>query len=146
MTAPTKKPRHVTSTRNLEYVRHVLAGKIAHAATRCGLTLNAEQVQRITADVLPLMYRLPYGHRTVSGYEVPDKSQITLTPRGRRVLIGVAQGLTCEQIGAKLFVSMPTVKSCLSEVYRVLGARNAAHAVAIALKYRLLTAEEIADV
>lgn len=58
--------------------------------------------------------------------------------RERQVLIGVADGLTCEEIGRRLFLSPWTVRGYLKRVLGTLGAANRAHAVAIAIRNGLI--------
>lgn len=55
-----------------------------------------------------------------------------LTPRQREVLSEAKKGRTAAQIAHKLGISEHTVNSYFSEAYRRLGARNRAHAVALA--------------
>lgn len=56
-----------------------------------------------------------------------------LTARRRQILILVANGHTNAAIGRQLGISRPTVDRHLAEIYTVLGARDRAQAVAIAL-------------
>lgn len=61
------------------------------------------------------------------------------TARELEVLAGLAEGKSCKEIAADLVVSRDTVKSHLERLYAKLGARNAAHAVAISLRGGLIT-------
>lgn len=56
-----------------------------------------------------------------------------LTVRRRQILVLVANGHTNAAIGRLLGISRPTVDRHLAEIYTVLGARDRAQAVAIAL-------------
>ncbi|AZS19426.1 LuxR family transcriptional regulator (plasmid) [Caulobacter sp. FWC26] len=56
-----------------------------------------------------------------------------LTPRQRECLSEARKGKTAAQIAHKLGISEHTANSYLSEAYRRLGARNRAHAVALAV-------------
>jgi DNA-binding CsgD family transcriptional regulator len=62
-----------------------------------------------------------------------------LTAREHEVLHAAADGLTDEEIGARLFIHAFTVKSHLKHIYAKLGARNRAHAVALGYRRELLT-------
>ena len=55
-----------------------------------------------------------------------------LTPHEVRILFLCAQGLTRQEIADALGCSIETVKSHLRNTYRKLGARNRAHALALA--------------
>ncbi len=58
----------------------------------------------------------------------------TLSPREREVIGLMAEGLTAEAIGARLGVSVETVRSHVRNVIRKLQARNRVHAIALALE------------
>lgn len=64
-----------------------------------------------------------------------------LTVRELEVLTLAADGLLLEEVGAKLFISLDTVKTHLIRLRRKLGARNCTHAVALALKAGLIGGE-----
>lgn len=59
-------------------------------------------------------------------------SHVRLSDRERELLGLVAQGLTTEQIGARLFLSPKTIRNRLSDLYRKLGVANRVEAVAVA--------------
>jgi DNA-binding CsgD family transcriptional regulator len=61
-----------------------------------------------------------------------DRDEGILSRREREVLQAAAQGLTNEEIAARLFVSHDTVKTHLRSVYRKLGVRNRVEASAFA--------------
>jgi len=62
----------------------------------------------------------------------------SLSEREREVLRLVAEGLSNEAVGAKLFISVGTVKWYLNGIYHKLAVRNRTEAVARARQYRLL--------
>jgi DNA-binding CsgD family transcriptional regulator len=62
----------------------------------------------------------------------------TLPPGLLETLQGLAEGLTTEEIAARVFVSVEAVRARLPVLYRHLGANNRAHAVAIAYQMRVL--------
>lgn len=82
------------------------------------------------------------GGRTIS----PEIEQILaddppipeLTPRQKEVLASVTRGLTNEDIGRQLGLSLATVKDYLNTTFAKIGAANRAEAVAIALRKHLL--------
>lgn len=62
-----------------------------------------------------------------------------LTDRQKQILTLTACGLTNAQIGARLYLSVDTVKTHIVRTRQVLGASNAAHAVAIAITRGFIT-------
>lgn len=66
-----------------------------------------------------------------------------LTARRRQVLAMVANGHTNAQIGRALGIHERTVNRHLAEIFQVLGARERANAVAIALATGQLGAHDI---
>jgi len=63
----------------------------------------------------------------------------TVTRGERGILEGMSQGLSNREIGAHLDLSEETVKARSRVLYRKLGARDRAHAVALALRQQILT-------
>ena len=62
-----------------------------------------------------------------------------LSEREVEILRLVAAGATNKEVGQQLFLSPDTVKTHLESVYRKLGVRDRAHAVAVAMRTRLLS-------
>ncbi len=62
-----------------------------------------------------------------------------LTPREREVLTLMVEGLNNPQIGDRLFISVTTVRSHVSNIFSKLGVSNRAEAVALALRNDLVT-------
>ncbi|AVO39647.1 LuxR family transcriptional regulator [Pukyongiella litopenaei] len=65
-------------------------------------------------------------------------SHVRFTPRERQCMMLCAQGLTTKQIAHEIDRSIPTVTLHLTSAANKLGARNRAHALALAAHYRLL--------
>lgn len=66
-----------------------------------------------------------------------DKS-IGLTPRELEVLALLPEGLTSKELGLRLFLSEPTIKTHLANIYRKLGVANRTQAISAAYKSGLL--------
>lgn len=62
---------------------------------------------------------------------------------GLEALRLIAQGRSTVEIARELHLALDTIKGRLRRLYGLLGARNAAHAVAIAGMERLLSAEDL---
>jgi DNA-binding NarL/FixJ family response regulator len=68
-----------------------------------------------------------------------------LSARERAVLALMTAGLTNAEIGSKLFLATKTVERQVATIVRKLGARNRAHAGAIAVARHLVEPSEIND-
>ncbi|MDG4828529.1 LuxR C-terminal-related transcriptional regulator [Solwaraspora sp. WMMD1047] len=78
------------------------------------------------------------------GYALPAPAgagptrRVTLTEREMQVLVGMAEGKSNAEIGRELFVSEDTVKTHARRLFRKLGARDRAHAVAAGFRAGLV--------
>ena len=61
-----------------------------------------------------------------------------VTPREVQILAWVREGKNNQEIGMALGISALTVKNHVQKILRKLGASNRAHAVALAMQFRLL--------
>ncbi|PWR06486.1 helix-turn-helix transcriptional regulator [Micromonospora acroterricola] len=68
----------------------------------------------------------------------PARAAIGLTERELQVLLGMAEGKSNAEIGRELFVSEDTVKTHARRLFRKLGARDRAHAVAAGFRAGLV--------
>lgn len=76
---------------------------------------------------------LPH-HQTTHG-----NHRVVLTERELQVLRGMSEGCSNAEIGRQLFVSEDTVKTHARRLFRKLGARDRAHAVAAAFRAGLVS-------
>lgn len=67
-----------------------------------------------------------------------DRGGVGLTERELQVLLGMAEGKSNAEIGRELFVSEDTVKTHARRLFRKLGARDRAHAVAAGFRAGLV--------
>ncbi|MEV0876487.1 helix-turn-helix transcriptional regulator [Micromonospora echinofusca] len=79
----------------------------------------------------------PTGRRGGPGQR-GGRSQVGLTERELQVLLGMAEGKSNAEIGRELFVSEDTVKTHARRLFRKLGARDRAHAVAAGFRAGLV--------
>lgn len=68
-----------------------------------------------------------------------------ISAREREVLLLAAQGLSSKEVAKKLFISERTVQTHLASIYDKLGARNKTEALLLALKYGVVTLEELIE-
>jgi DNA-binding NarL/FixJ family response regulator len=88
----------------------------------------------------------PLSARVLTQQGVPQqrgdtvvRRRVDLTERELQVLRGMAEGKSNAEIGRELFVSEDTVKTHARRLFRKLGARDRAHAVASAFRAGLVT-------
>ncbi|WP_436523876.1 response regulator transcription factor [Actinoplanes sp. HUAS TT8] len=78
------------------------------------------------------------GNEVGMGDAQPAGRRLTLTERELQVLRGMADGKSNAEIGRELFVSEDTVKTHARRLFRKLGARDRAHAVAAGFRAGLV--------
>ncbi|MEH1054411.1 helix-turn-helix transcriptional regulator [Micromonospora sp. CPCC 206171] len=79
----------------------------------------------------------PTGRRGAPGAR-SGRGAVGLTERELQVLLGMAEGKSNAEIGRELFVSEDTVKTHARRLFRKLGARDRAHAVAAGFRAGLV--------
>ncbi|MEU4967820.1 LuxR C-terminal-related transcriptional regulator [Streptomyces smyrnaeus] len=85
------------------------------------------------------MSAVDYGPRR------PAEPHYPVTRRQREALLWIARGHTLAAAGREMGVTDNGVNALLRLAYRKLGARSAAHAVALAMARGLITAADIAE-
>lgn len=68
-----------------------------------------------------------------------------LSVREREVLLLAAKGLSSKEVARQLYISERTVQTHLASIYDKLGSRNKTEALLLALKYGVVTLEELLD-
>jgi DNA-binding NarL/FixJ family response regulator len=86
----------------------------------------------------PIMSSVPLQRSDAAAPE-PPRRRVDLTERELQVLRGMADGKSNAEIGRDLFVSEDTVKTHARRLFRKLGARDRAHAVASAFRAGLVS-------
>jgi DNA-binding NarL/FixJ family response regulator len=102
-----------------------------HAAA-IGANGGAPQLRTSTAQ-------LPVPHQRGDAVAEPPRRRVDLTERELQVLRGMADGKSNAEIGRDLYVSEDTVKTHARRLFRKLGARDRAHAVASAFRAGLVS-------
>jgi DNA-binding NarL/FixJ family response regulator len=103
--------------------------------------LTTGEIRVLANELRGVVLQLPYATRPAT--QRKSLPTYTLTPREKRILIGVALGYQVAEIGEQLCLSPHTVKTHLQSVYTQLSARNAAHAVTIAFRRGILTEADL---
>jgi DNA-binding NarL/FixJ family response regulator len=70
---------------------------------------------------------------------VPETPQVTLSMREMQVLTGMSQGKSNAQIGRELYLSEDTIKTHARRLFRKLGAKDRAEAVATGFRRGIMT-------
>jgi DNA-binding NarL/FixJ family response regulator len=82
---------------------------------------------------------LALPHQRADVATEPPRRRVELTERELQVLRGMAEGKSNAEIGRDLYVSEDTVKTHARRLFRKLGARDRAHAVASAFRAGLVS-------
>lgn len=76
------------------------------------------------------------GSKAIDFYRDPEVD--LLTERELEVLVEVAHGLSNQEIGNKLFISLPTVKTHVAHILQKIKARDRVQAVVFAYENQLV--------
>jgi DNA-binding NarL/FixJ family response regulator len=87
----------------------------------------------------PLRTASAVPHQRGDAVAEPPRRRVELTERELQVLRGMADGKSNAEIGRDLYVSEDTVKTHARRLFRKLGARDRAHAVASAFRAGLVS-------
>jgi DNA-binding CsgD family transcriptional regulator len=109
------------------------AGRTVPGTGRAAQATGNVPVSRI----MPAGSAVPQQRGDVAGE--PPRRRVDLTERELQVLRGMADGKSNAEIGRELFVSEDTVKTHARRLFRKLGARDRAHAVAAAFRAGLVS-------
>ena len=100
---------------------------------------SADEWQRFIDANRPLIARIAHlVHGMAMREQHGDEAPLTLAPRQKEVLLWAAKGKTAKEIGRMLDLSPHTVRAYLQATQAKLGAGNLGHAVAIAVRLRLI--------
>ncbi|GAA2520156.1 response regulator transcription factor [Pilimelia columellifera] len=110
------------------------AEMLADPASRGGMPVPAQRGDFADPAEAARAARLPGD----PNYGIPPVRRVVLTEREMQVLRGMADGKSNAEIGRELFVSEDTVKTHARRLFRKLGARDRAHAVAAGFRAGLV--------
>lgn len=86
----------------------------------------------------PLAVSLTRDQLNELTYAVANRKRISLTERELSILRHIADGVTTNEISAKLFLSQASVKRSVSLIFEKLGVRNRSEAVSEGYKCKLI--------
>lgn len=122
-----------------EYVEQALrsgaAGYLLKTVSRDEL-VRAVRAAADGAGYLQAEITRPLLQKFVANNE--PEGEINLSPREKEVLQLVADGMSTKQASAELGIAESTVKTYLRVIFDKLGATHRAHAVALALRHRVI--------
>lgn len=122
-----------------EYVeqalRHGAAGYLLKTVSRDEL-IRAVQAAADGAGYLQAEITRPLLRKFAALSE--PEGELDLSPREREVLQLVADGMSTKQASVELGIAESTVKTYLRTIFDKLGATHRAHAVALALRHRII--------
>ncbi len=109
-----------------------------------GFVLKTVSPRELTAAINTVMngglYLDPEVASVMGGGDfVPEP----LSTREREVLLLAAQGLSSKEVARRLFISERTVQTHLASIYDKLGSKNKTEALLLALKYGVVTLDEL---
>lgn len=109
---------------------------LTRVARQHKVTPPAEFAEAAVAAVLA-------AKESVKGRPITVSEDIRLTGRQVEILRLIACGLSNLEIGQRLFIAEDTVKTILRLMFKQLGARNRAHAVAIGFRHGVIRPQDI---
>lgn len=80
-----------------------------------------------------------------SSVKTVDFMPESLSPREQEVLLLAGRGLSSKEVASQLIISERTVQTHLASIYDKLGARNKTEALLLALKYGVVTLEDLLE-
>nr|HPI98409.1 response regulator transcription factor [Synergistales bacterium] len=69
----------------------------------------------------------------------------SISSREREVLLLAARGYSSKEVASQLYISERTVQTHLASIYDKLGAKNKTESLLLALKYGIVTLEELIE-
>ena len=122
---------------------YVMASLMAGAM---GFVLKTTAVRELEIAVGQVMNGGFYLDSRVAGI-LSDKESVpeALSAREREVLLITSRGFSIKEIAAKLCVTERTVQAHLTSVYAKFGCRSKGEALLVALKYGIITVDELLE-
>ena len=106
-----------------------------------GFVLKTVSPKELTAAIATVSKGGLYLDPEVASVFDPEQ----LSAREREVLLLAAKGLSSKEVASRLFISERTVQTHLASIYDKLGSKNKTEALLLALKYGVVTLEELLE-
>lgn len=123
------------------HIEPPLARMVLAAGARaliCGPTLEPDRLTVSTARAIMITWTTTDPATRPIPRQRPHRPSVPLSQRELEILRGMSEGKTNLQIGTELFIAEDTVKTHAKRLYRKLGVRSRAQAVAEAFRQRLI--------
>ena len=136
-------PVSVVMLTSYDAQQYVLASLRAGARGFILKTATPEEISRAISTVSKGGFYL--DSEVASAVGERDFAPEALSAREREVLICASKGFSSKEVAAQLFISERTVQTHLASIYDKLGAKNKTEALLLALKYGVVTLEELLE-
>ena len=136
-------PVSVVMITSYDAQQYVLASLRAGARGFILKTATPEEISRAISTVAKGGFYL--DSEVASAVGEREFAPEALSAREREVLILASKGLSSKEVAARLFISERTVQTHLASIYDKLGAKNKTEALLLALKYGVVTLEELLE-
>ncbi|MBP9027862.1 MAG: response regulator transcription factor [Aminivibrio sp.] len=136
-------PVSVVMLTSYDAQQYVLASLRAGARGFILKTATPEEISRAISTVAKGGFYL--DSEVASAVGEREFAPEALSAREREVLILASKGLSSKEVAARLFISERTVQTHLASIYDKLGAKNKTEALLLALKYGVVTLEELLE-
>jgi DNA-binding NarL/FixJ family response regulator len=136
-------PVSVVMLTSYDAQQYVLASLRAGARGFILKTATPEEISRAISTVAKGGFYL--DSEVASAVGEREFTPEALSAREREVLILASKGLSSKEVAARLFISERTVQTHLASIYDKLGAKNKTEALLLALKYGVVTLEELLE-
>jgi len=136
-------PVSVVMLTSYDAQQYVLASLMAGARGFILKTATPEEISRAISTVAKGGFYL--DSEVASAVGEREFAPEALSAREREVLILASKGLSSKEVAARLFISERTVQTHLASIYDKLGAKNKTEALLLALKYGVVTLEELLE-
>ena len=136
-------PVSVVMLTSYDAQQYVLASLRAGARGFILKTATPEEISRAISTVAKGGFYL--DSEVASAVGEREFAPEALSAREREVLSLASKGLSSKEVAARLFISERTVQTHLASIYDKLGAKNKTEALLLALKYGVVTLEELLE-
>ena len=136
-------PVSVVMLTSYDAQQYVLASLRAGARGFILKTATPEEISRAISTVAKGGFYL--DSEVASAVGEREFTPEALSAREREVLILASKGLSSKEVAARLFISERTVQTHLASIYDKLGAKNKTEALLLAMKYGVVTLEELLE-